>query len=138
MGLLDELQAEVDRIRDEEQARGAELEARQVTYEQQLRPAMLRAYEYFSKIAERLSIVAPDIHPSYPIHPTSSAGITLRQTGYRFTYDDARNPRQLDLHCHCELEQPWGIPAAHGSGRPALRGVAGGLQVCLSSQGSPR
>ena len=108
MGLLDELQSEADRIRDREVSRGRELEDREAYYQQQLRPVMQLAREYCHRLVENLAIVQPDLRPSYPLNPLAplgSGGIELRQVDYQFHYDDGRNPRQLDIHCQCTLEQ---------------------------------
>ena len=69
MGLLDDLQVEVRTIRVAELDQNAELKAQEEFYNVHLRPAMLRAYDYFSEIVESLNVIASDIKVSYPLNP---------------------------------------------------------------------
>ena len=50
MGLLDELQDEVDKIKADELKESSELEAQEEFYRLHLSPVMLRAHKYFSEI----------------------------------------------------------------------------------------
>jgi hypothetical protein len=106
MSLLEELQSEVRRIRAQEIQQDAELAAQQEFYEIQLRPVMLRAYEYFAQIVENLNIVAPDIRASYPLNPLLQHGVSLNQSQYKFRADHKDNPHQIDIFCKCVLEKP--------------------------------
>jgi hypothetical protein len=67
---------------------------------------MLRAYNYFTEIIENLQIIGPEIYPSYPIGPPEKKQVTLKQIDYKFNFDNGKNPRQIDILCHCVLEQP--------------------------------
>ena len=106
MGLLDDLQSEVKKRKEEDLKQDAELRAQEEFYEAELRPVMLRAYDYFSEIVENLNIVAPDIRPNYPIDPLERDGITLGQNDYEFDFDNSKKPRQINIYCTCTLERP--------------------------------
>jgi hypothetical protein len=67
---------------------------------------MVRTYGYLSEIVDNLNIVAPDIHPSYPLNPSLKHGVTLSQTNYEFHFDNRKSPRQIDIICTCALDQP--------------------------------
>jgi hypothetical protein len=67
---------------------------------------MVQAYGYLSEIVDNLNIVAPDIHPSYPLNPLLRQGVALNQTDYRFSFDNRKSPRQIDILCTCTLDQP--------------------------------
>lgn len=106
MGLLDDLQSEVKKLKEDDLKQDAELRAQEEFYDAQLKPVMVRAYDYFSEIVENLKIVAPDIRPNYPIDPQEREGITLNQSDYQFDFDNVKNPRQINIYCTCTLEQP--------------------------------
>ena len=106
MGLLDDLQTEVKKLKAEELEQDAELRAQEEFYIAQLKPAMILAYEYLSEIIENLKIVAPDVRPNYPFDPLEKQDVSLRQGDYEFDFDSARNPRQLNIYCTCRLENP--------------------------------
>ena len=106
MTLLDDLQAEVRKIRAEEHRQNAELDAQELFYDEHMRSVMIRAYDYLSEIVENLQIIAPEIYASYPIGPPEKKTIALRQTDYKFNFDNAKSPRQLDILCQCVLDQP--------------------------------
>ena len=106
MGLLDELQSEVKKIKEDDLKQNAELKAQEEFYLTQLQPAMVRAYEYFSELVENLNIVAPDVRPAYPIGPRDNHQITLRQGDYEFDFDHVKKPRVLRIYCSCTLERP--------------------------------
>lgn len=106
MNLLDELKEEVRRIKAREFRQTAELQAQSEYYSAHLRPAMLRAYEYFAAVVENLNIVEPDIHVRYPLNPLLEHGVGLKQSQYKFRADNKESPRQIDLFCRCTLEKP--------------------------------
>lgn len=106
MNLLDELKEEVRKIKAKELRQNAEREAQAEYYDAHLRPAMLRAYEYFAAVVENLNIVEPDIHVRYPLNPQLEHGVNLKQSQYKFRADNKENPRQIDLFCRCTLEKP--------------------------------
>lgn len=106
MGLLDELQREVDTKRAEEQRQMAELEAQEEFYESQLKPVMVRAFHYWQEVIQNLNIVERDVRPSYPLDPSIRNGITLAQGDYRLDYDNWKSPRQINIDCICTLAQP--------------------------------
>ena len=104
MGLLDDLQVEVKTIKAAELDQNAELEAQKEFYSVHLRPVMLRAYDYFSEIVESLNVIASDIKVSYPLNPSLKDGVILQQSGYKFSSDCGKSPRQIDILCGCTLE----------------------------------
>ena len=104
MGLLDDLQVEVKTIRAAELDQNAELKAQEEFYSVHLRPAMLRAYDYFLEIVESLNVIASDIKVSYPLNPSLKGGVTLHQSDYKFSSDCGKTPRQIDILCSCTLE----------------------------------
>lgn len=106
MGLLDDLQKEVDTKRAEEQRQTAELEAQEEFYESQLKPVMVRAFHYWQEVIENLNIVERDVRPAYPLDPSIRNGITLVQGDYRLDYDNRKSPRQINICCTCTLDQP--------------------------------
>ncbi len=106
MNLLDELKEEVRKIKAREVRQTAELQAQSEYYNAHLRPAMLRAYEYFAAVVENLNIVEPDIHVRYPLNPLLEHGVNLKQSQYKFRSDNKESPRQIDLFCRCTLEKP--------------------------------
>jgi len=106
MNLLDELKEEVRKIRARESRQNAELEAQSEYYTAHLRPAMLRAHEYFAAIVENLNIVEPEIHVRYPLNPLLEHGVSLKQSQYKFRADNRETPRQIDIFCRCSLEKP--------------------------------
>jgi hypothetical protein len=106
MGLLDDLQVRADRIRLDGQQRQRDYQRQQDYYEAELKPVMLLAYEYFSKLIENLNLVKPKITASYPLNPENTAGISLNQTDYEFIFDHGEKPHQLDIRCVCTLDRP--------------------------------
>ena len=80
MGLLDDLQVRADRVRLDEQQRHKNLQLEKDFYDAELKPVMLVAYEYLSKLIENLNLVKPKIIASYPLNPEEKAGITLVHT----------------------------------------------------------
>jgi hypothetical protein len=106
MGLLDELQSEVDKIRAREREYDAELEAQEVFYAEHLQQVMLQASDYCSKLVESLQIVAPEVRPAYPLNPLLEEGVILDQSDYSFRCDNHATPRQLDIYCCCTLMEP--------------------------------
>jgi hypothetical protein len=106
MGLLDDLKLEVQKIRAEELEQNVEFESQEKFYDEYLKPVMVRSYGYLSEIVDNLNIVAPDIHPSYPLNPSLKHGVTLSQTNYEFHFDNRKSPRQIDIICTCALDQP--------------------------------
>jgi len=107
MALLDDLQAEVKKIRAEQHRHNAELDAQELFYSEHIRPIMFGAYEYLIEIVENLQIIAPDIYASYPIGPPEKKAMALKQKDYKFNFDNAKSPRQLDILCRCVMEQPF-------------------------------
>lgn len=106
MGLLDDLQARADKLRLNEQQRHQNLQLEKDFYEAELKPAMLMAYEYLSKLIENLNLVKPKITAHYPLNPENKAGIILNQTDYEFIFDHGEKPHQLDIRCVCTLDRP--------------------------------
>ena len=106
MGLLDDLQVEVKKIRADEFRQNAELGAQEEFYSVHLRPVMLRVYQYLSDIVDNLSIIVPDISPSYPLNPLLKEGVALKQGDYKFSFDNSKTPHQIDIRCSCTLERP--------------------------------
>ena len=106
MGLLDDLQSEVEKIKAEEKQQNIELEAQEAFYRDHLKPVMLRAHKYLGEIVENLKIVLPDINPRYPLNAMTKRGVALKQCEYEYDFDSGKNPRQIDLRCNCILEQP--------------------------------
>ena len=106
MGLLDDLQVRADKIRQVEQERHRDIQRQQDFYEAELKPVMLEAYAYFSKLIENLNVVKPRITANYQLSPADKAGTTLDQTGYEFVFDHRESPHQLDIYCVCNLERP--------------------------------
>ncbi len=107
MGLLDDLQNEARQIKVREAQQEVELAAQDAFYNAHLRPAMLRAYEYYAALIENLNIVAPDIQASYPLNPLIDSGIPLRQANYKIKLDSTETPRQIDIFCQYALAAPY-------------------------------
>lgn len=106
MSLLDELQVRADKLRLDEQERHKNLQLEQDFYDAELKPVMLVAYQYLSKLIENLTLVKPKITASYPLNPEDKSGITLNQTDYEFIFDHGERPHQLDIRCVCTLDRP--------------------------------
>jgi len=106
VGLLDDLQVRADKLRLDEHQRQKNLQQEQDFYNDELKPVMLAAYEYFSQLIENLNLVNPKIMPSYPLGPADKANITLNQTDYEFIFDHGESPHQLDIRCVCTLDRP--------------------------------
>jgi len=106
MGLQDELQAEVDRIRAREASDYALLQEREAFYQQHLGPAMRAAEAYFCALVDKLKVIGSDIPVRYPLDPQHPEGIELRQSDYRLRTDGNRDPRQIDVLCSCKLDKP--------------------------------
>jgi hypothetical protein len=106
MGLLDDLHTQVEKIRDEEARKNAELKAQEAFYELRLKHVMQRAHKYLEEVVESLNIIAPDIYVSYPLDPSRPKGVSLRQADYFFNSDNSRHPRQIDILAHCSLTEP--------------------------------
>lgn len=106
MSLLSQIESEVQRIQEQSEAAQAEREAQAVYFEAELKPAMLRAREYFSKLVEGLNIVKPEVAPTYQLNPDNEEEIEFSQSGYEFDYDSLQEPRQLVLRSSCTLDQP--------------------------------
>ncbi len=104
MGLLDDLQQEVEIIREEEFKSSAELEAREEFYTLNLKPVMLRVYDFLSELVENLNIIDRDITPFYPFDPSLPQGLALKQSDYEFDFDNRKTPRQIDVRCLCSLD----------------------------------
>ena len=107
MGLLDDLQNEARQIKVREAQQKVELAAQDEFYKAQLRPVMLRAYEYYAELIENLNVVAPDIQANYPLNPLIDGGIPLRQANYKIKLDSTETPRQIDIFCQCMLAAPY-------------------------------
>lgn len=106
MGLLDDLQKEIRNIRAQEIRQNAELRAQQAFYQDHLRPAMLRAHDYFAEVVKNLNIVAPDVKATYPLNPLLEKGVVLKQSQYSFRSDNKDNPHEIDISCKCILDKP--------------------------------
>lgn len=106
MGLLDELQTEVKRLKEDELKQDSELRAQEEFYSTQLKPVMVLAYNYLSEIIENLKIVTPDIRPGYPFNPLEEQAVILHQSDYEFDFDSVSSPRQLNIYCTCKLDKP--------------------------------
>lgn len=106
MSLLDDLQKEVRDIRAREIQQSAELRAQQSFYQEFLRPAMVRAHDYFAEVVENLNIVAPEVKAIYPLNPLLENGVVLRQSQYTFRSDNKESPHEIDIFCKCTLEKP--------------------------------
>jgi hypothetical protein len=107
MGLLDDLQNEARQIKVREARQKVELAAQDEFYRTQLRPVMLRAYEYYAELIENLSIVVPDITATYPLNPLLDSDLPLRQANYKIKLDNRETPRQIDIFCQCILASPY-------------------------------
>jgi hypothetical protein len=105
MSLLDDLQSQVAEKKANELALLEEQQAQEEFYALKLRPAMIQAREYFDEVVTNLKVIGPDIQCKYPLDPESMAGITFRQSDYEFFYDEASNPRLLDISCICRLKR---------------------------------
>jgi hypothetical protein len=106
MSLLRDLQEQVRKIRVQEAAQHAELDAQAEFYQLHLRPVMQRAYAYFAEIVEHLNVVAPDITVRYPLNPQIESGIAMKQSQYKFRADSRESPHQIDIFCRCTLQKP--------------------------------
>jgi hypothetical protein len=117
MGLLDNLQSQVDKIREEENQQNAQLQVQEAYYESHLKPVMIRVHEYFATIIKNLNIVEPEISTSYPLNPVETAGILVKQSDYRFHSDSGRHPHQIDILAHCNFVRPmeFYVPTKHGA-----------------------
>jgi hypothetical protein len=117
MGLLNDLQSQVDKIKDEEARKNADLREQEAYYDEHLKPVMIRAHDYFSEIVENLNIVLPEIYPVYSLNPMDRNGVTLKQDNYLFNADNARHPRQIDVLTICNLEKSveFYVPTKEGA-----------------------
>lgn len=106
MGIQDELQAEVDRIRASEAREQARLDSQDAYYREHLRPAMLRATAYFRELIDKLSVVEPSITVRYRLNPYQPDGVALKQSKYRLRVDSEENPKLVDVLCTCTLDRP--------------------------------
>lgn len=106
MDLLDEIQNKARQIRVREAEQKIELATQDEFYQTQLRPVMLRAYEYYAELIENLNIVAPDIKAAYPLNPLLDSEIPLQQGNYKIRSDNKEAPRQIDFFCRCTLVAP--------------------------------
>mgnify|MGYP003630029872 CR=1 FL=1 len=106
MGLQDELQAEVDRIRAREASDYAMVQAQEAFYQQHLGPAMRAAETYFVALVDKLKVIGTDISVRYPLDPQQPEGVELRQSDYRLRTDGKQDPRQIDVLCSCKLDKP--------------------------------
>lgn len=114
MGLLDDLHNQVQKIRDEEARRNAELKEEEAFYELRLKHVMQKAHKYLEEMVESLNIISPDIEVSYPLDPSEPNGVSLKQTQYLFSSDNSRHPRQIDILAHCILAEPVEISVPTG------------------------
>jgi hypothetical protein len=105
MGIKDELQSEVDKIRARENEQRALTSEQNLYYREQQQPVMLSCKSYFLELADQLGIVDPDIVVHYPFDPFVSEGVSFKQGSYRVR-PDRDIPRQIDILCSCELEKP--------------------------------
>lgn len=106
MSLLSQLESEVQRVQARDEAAKAEREAQAAYYEAALKPVMVRARKYFSKLVESLDIVQPEVSPTYRLNPGNDDDIQFSQSGYEFDYDSSGEPRQLVLRSSCVLDEP--------------------------------
>lgn len=118
MGLRDDLQHKVEKLKAEERAQEAEIEAQRAFYRDELQPVMLRAYDYLYDVLAKLQVLEPDIFPAYPFDPHRKYGVPLKQLAYEFDYDDGREPRQLDIRFQCHLQESHDF---HVSGKDAVQ-----------------
>ncbi len=117
MALLDDLSSQVEKIKEEEARRHAELKEQEAFYESALKPVMLRAHNYFEEVVESLNIIQPDISVKYPLDPSKLKAVTLNQEDYFFHSDNSRHPRQIDVLAHCTLDRPkeFYVPTMDGA-----------------------
>ena len=117
MTLLDNLSSQVERIREKEARKHAELKEQEAYYESAIKPAMLQAHDYFEEVVESLNIIKPDIFVKYPLDPSRFKAVTLKQEDYFFHSDSSRHPRQVDILAHCilEREKEFYVPTIEGA-----------------------
>ena len=115
MALLDDLKSQAAVIKAAEVAVRGEQQAQDDFYELSIRPAMIKSRDYFDEIIRNLCIIEPSVECSYPFDP-KLADVAFTQSEYSFDYNDARNPRQLDIRCVCRLQKPaeFYVPTKEG------------------------
>lgn len=117
MGLLDNLQSRVDKIREEENKKNVQLQDEEAFYESQLKPVMIRVQDYFATIIENLNIVAPEVYASYPLNPVEKTGVLLKQSEYSIHSDSGRHPHQVEILAICNMVGPleFYVPTKDGA-----------------------
>ncbi len=106
MTLLDDLKSQAADIKAAELATREEQQAQEEFYTLKLRPVMIRARDYLDEIIKNLNIIDTTVECSYAFDPNPLARVAFTQSEYDFDYNDARNPRQLEINCKCRLQQP--------------------------------
>ncbi len=106
MSLIESLREQVSLKEAAHAAHLAELEAQQRVYEETLRPTMLKMLGYFSELVDSLRLLDTKTSVHLPLAPDKSSTVSMEQSGYRFSYDDGKNPTRLEVFCECVLTAP--------------------------------
>lgn len=105
MGLLDDLKSRADVQREVEQASEASLAERERFYREEIQPRMVRAYQFFTEMADQLNYLKMETRHDYPLLPEGKT-CSLRHEGYKVVIDSSKNLKQLDLNFQCSLDKP--------------------------------
>lgn len=106
MGLLEDLKDQASKIQaDEENEKAGEAE-KEVFYQENLRPGMLQAYQYFIDLVAHINIVKPECIVDYPLMPDGQGTISLNQGDYKVLIDSSSNPKKIDIRFYARLEEP--------------------------------
>lgn len=104
MGILDELKAtraQVEGARSAEQRLNEEREHR---YRREIRPRLLRAYEFLRELIEHIDAIGMDIQAGYEL-PVVGRVEAYRQSGLRITVDSSDKLGLISLQGECQRDQ---------------------------------
>jgi hypothetical protein len=105
MGLLEELRAQASDIQAGEEKERKELAENEAFYQKNLRPGMLKAYQYLNDLVTHINIVKPECIVEYPLMPDGQGTIPLHQSNYKVLIDSSSNPKKIDIRFHAQLEE---------------------------------
>jgi hypothetical protein len=105
MGLLDDLKNQAEGLRQQEENEAAEQARRDKVYMEEIRPRLVKAYQYFHELVKYLNYVKPEILVDYPLYVKGNS-IRLRQGDYAVVSDSSEELKRIDIILQCSFDRP--------------------------------
>lgn len=94
MGLLDDLEREAERLREEESRRAGQQVEREQVWKDRLEPSMRQLESYLRRLAEHLKLLKKRIRIAYPV---SGYGDVVAYVDPAFVIHSESNPRSVEI-----------------------------------------